>query len=163
MRGCQRFTKTLLLSAIAAASMTILPFAAAAPSYFDVSRGSHPHDVAAAPGAGGPVYYTAQMTGKLGVLDPKSGKYEEIALGPGSAPHGVIVGHDGSAWVTDGGQNAIVRVDAATHALKVWPLPTGTPNVNLNTLTFDRKDRIWFTGQNGYYGRLDPASGAMRV
>jgi hypothetical protein len=39
-----------------------------------------------------PVYYTAQTTGKLGILDPKSGKYEEIPLGPNSAPHGVIVG-----------------------------------------------------------------------
>ena len=30
---------------------------------------------------------------------------------PGSAPHGVITGPDGAAWVTDGGLNAIVRVD----------------------------------------------------
>ena len=48
--------------------------------YFDVSNGAHPHDVAATPVAGGPVYYTAQSTGKLGILDPKSGKFEEIAL-----------------------------------------------------------------------------------
>ncbi|MEO8132914.1 MAG: hypothetical protein ABI831_02915, partial [Betaproteobacteria bacterium] len=44
----------------------------AQPVYFNVARGAHPHDVAAAPGAGAPVYYTAQSTGKLGVLDPKS-------------------------------------------------------------------------------------------
>jgi virginiamycin B lyase len=137
--------------------------AAAAPSYFDVPRGSHPHDVAASPAAGGPVYYTAQMTGKLGILDPGNGKYEEIALGSGSAPHGVIVGPDGNAWITDGGQNAIVRVDAKTHAVKVWPLPRDTPNVNLNTLTFDHRGRVWFTGQSGYYGRLDPASGDVKV
>jgi len=103
------------------------------------------------------------MTGKLGILDPKTGKHEEIALGSGSAPHGVIVGPDGAAWVTDGGQNAIVRVDARSHAVKVWPLPKDTPNVNLNTLTFDHKGRVWFTGQSGYYGRLDPTSGDMKV
>ena len=68
------------LFALAAAAAPIS--GAAAPAYFDVSRGSHPHDVAAAPGAGAPVYYTAQMTGKLGILDPGTGKYEEIALGP---------------------------------------------------------------------------------
>jgi len=38
------------------------------------------------------VYYTAQATGKLGILDPGTGKVEEIPLGPDSAPHGVIVG-----------------------------------------------------------------------
>src|SRR5689334_3755596 len=78
-------------------------------TYFDVPRGSHPHDVAAVPGTDGVVYYTAQMTGRLGVLDPKSGRSTEIALGPGSAPHGVIVAPDGAAWITDGGQNAILR------------------------------------------------------
>ncbi len=135
----------------------------AAPGYFDVSKGAHPHDVAAAPGAGAPVYYTAQMTGKLGILDPKSGKFEEIPLGTRSAPHGVIVGPDGAPWITDGGQNAIVRVDPKTHAVKVWPLPSDAAHANLNTLTFDKKGRVWFTGQSGYYGRLDPASSDMRV
>src|SRR3954470_6270320 len=96
--------------------------AAAAPVYYDVVRGGHPHDVAESPSPGGPVYYTAQSTGKLGILDPGSGKVEEIALGSGSAPHGVIVGPDGNAWVTDGGQNAIVRVDGRTHAVRKWPL-----------------------------------------
>ena len=154
-----RSTTTALLATV----MLTAAVAVAAPSYFDVSRGAHPHDVAATPEADGLVYYTAQMTGKLGILDPKTGKYVEIALGPASAPHGVIVGADGAAWVTDGGQNAIVRVDPKTHGVKVWPLPKDTPNVNLNTLTFDRKGRVWFTGQSGYYGRLDPASGDMKV
>ncbi len=137
--------------------------ACVAPAYYDVPRGSGPHDVAAAPGPGGPVYFTAQASGKLGILDPKSGKTVEVPLGSGSAPHGVIVGPDGNAWVTDGGQNAIVRVDAQTRAVKAWPLPADTGYANLNTLTFDKKGRIWFTGQSGYYGRLDPASGDMKV
>ena len=136
---------------------------AAEPAYFAVGHGSHPHDVAAAPAAGGPVYYTAQTTGRLGVLDPKTGKFEEISLGPNSAPHGVVVGPDGAPWITDGGQNAIVRVDPKTRAIRVWPLPRDVEYANLNTLTFDRKGRVWFTGQSGYYGRLVPESGDMKV
>jgi virginiamycin B lyase len=135
----------------------------AAPSYFDVPRGSGPHDVAAAPTPGGPVYFTAQASGKLGILDPKTGKSTEIPLGPRSAPHGVIVGPDGNAWITDGGQNAIVRVDAKTHEVKVYPLPQDTGYTNLNTLTFDKQGRVWFTGQSGYYGRLDPATTEIKV
>jgi virginiamycin B lyase len=153
----------LLVASLAAAAFGIDSRAAPAAVYFDVSSGAHPHDVAATPSAGGPVYYTAQSTGKLGILDPKSGKFEEIALGARSAPHGVIVGPDGAAWITDGGQNAIVRVDPHSHQIKVWALPRETGNANLNTATFDKKGRIWFTGQSGIYGRLDPASGEIRV
>ena len=159
MSTLQLLMPALFALAAAAAPMT----SAAAPAYFDVSRGSHPHDVAAAPGSGAPVYYTAQRTGKLGILDPKTGKYEEIALGPRSAPHGVIVGPDGAPWITDSGQNAIVRVDPRSREVKVWALPADTGYANLNTLTFDKKGRVWFTGQGGYYGRLDPATSDMKV
>jgi virginiamycin B lyase len=149
---------------IAAAALLASGFAVAATvQYFDLPRGSGPHDVAAAPAKNGPVFYTAQAKGRLGILDPSSGKVSEIALGKGSAPHGVIVGPDGAAWVTDGGQNAIVRIDASTRQVKVWPLPSDTGYANLNTLTFDRNGHVWFTGQSGYYGRLDPASGDIKV
>ena len=81
---------------------------------------------------------------------------EKIALGPGAAPHGVIVGPDGNAWLTEGGQNAIARVDAKTKEVKLFPLPKEFPNANLNTLVFDNKGTVWYTGQNGVYGRVDP-------
>ena len=47
----------------------------------------------------------------------------KIPLGAGSAPHGVIVGPDGAPWITDGGLNAIVRVDPATDEVQRFPLP----------------------------------------
>jgi virginiamycin B lyase len=128
---------------------------------YPVPKGSHPHDVA--PARDGGVWYTAQHLGELGYLDPKTGSTRHIRLGEGSAPHGVIVGPDGAPWVTDGGQNAIVRVDAQTRKVRVFPLPKGTPWLNLNTATFDRRGVLWFTGQSGYYGRLDPQNGQVRV
>jgi virginiamycin B lyase len=130
-------------------------------SYFPVAAGAGPHDVA--PAEDGSVWYTAQRQGALGRLDPATGRFEQIPLGPGSAPHGVIVGPDGAAWVTDSGLNAIVRVDPATRAIRTFPLPEGRGATNLNTATFDRRGRLWFTGQAGVYGRLDPRSGAMEV
>jgi virginiamycin B lyase len=86
-----------------------------------------------------------------------------VKLGARSAPHGVIVGPDGAPWITDSGLNAIVRVDPDTRAVKVWPLPAEAAGANLNTAAFDRKGRIWFTGQSGWYGRLDPATGDMKA
>src|ERR1051325_5014706 len=149
----------LVFTAIAALALSMQPSWAAQISYYDVPKGAHPHDVAPAPD--GRVWYTAQSQGALGVLDPKTGKTEQIALGTDSAPHGVIIGPDRAAWVTDVCQTAIARVDPATKAVKVFPLPAEFPNANLNTATFDAKGVLWFTGQNGVYGRVDPASGKV--
>jgi virginiamycin B lyase len=128
---------------------------------YKVFDGAGPHDVA--PTASGKVWFTAQAAGELGRLDPRTGRVTRVPLGPGSAPHGVIVGPDRAAWVTDGGLNAIVRVDSRSLRVRRFPLPGDRAGANLNTATFDRRGRLWFTGQSGVYGRLDPRSGRMRV
>jgi virginiamycin B lyase len=128
---------------------------------YPVPEGAGPHDVAPAPD--GKVWYSAQGAGALGILDPATGEVRHVPLGEGSAPHGVIQGPDGAAWLTDGGLNAIVRVDPKTEEVKSWPLPEEVGYANLNTATFDKSGTLWFTGQAGVYGRLDPQRGEMRV
>ena len=82
------------------------------------------HDVWADAAPGGPIWFSAQGSGNLGILDPKSGKVEFV-----QARHRLLAARRGRrratarAWLTDGGQNAIVRVDPKTRAVKVWPLP----------------------------------------
>jgi virginiamycin B lyase len=153
------------VSGLASAALTICPVQAQvqSPSFepFAVPTGSAPHDVAPAPD--GAVWYTAQAQGAVGRLDPRSGRIDRIPLGDGSAPHGVIVGPDRAAWITDGGQNAIVRVDPKTLAVTRFPLPKDRPNANLNTAVFDKQGHLWFTGQSGIYGELDPKRASMRV
>lgn len=126
---------------------------------FEVPSGARPHDVAPAPD--GQIWYTAQHQGALGILDPATGKVRQVPLGDGSRPHGVIAGPDGAAWITDGGQNAIVRVDPATDKVTAWPLPENADDANLNTAAFDGDGNLWFTGQAGYYGKLDPKAGVI--
>jgi virginiamycin B lyase len=143
----------------ASAPATTTP--AAALQEYDVPAGTHPHDVAVA--ADGTVWYTAQRTGKLGRLDPRNGRVDEIELGDGSAPHGVIVGPDGAPWITDGGLNAIVRVEPSSREVRRFPLPDDRPSTNLNTAVFDWSGTLWFTGQSGIYGRVTPDSGRVEV
>jgi len=53
---------------------------------FPVLAGAGPHDVYPAPD--GAVWFTAQSAGKLGQLDPRTGRSDLIPLGPDAAPHG---------------------------------------------------------------------------
>ncbi len=156
MRMARTLAATLIVLAVAGFAQAKIVV-----QTFPLPPGSGAHDVWPAPD--GAVWYTAQAAGKLGRLDPETGKTEEIPLGRDSAPHGVILGPDGAPWVTDGGQNAILRIDPQTRVVKVFPLPKQRANANLNTATFDRRGVLWFTGQNGVYGRLDPKTGDMAV
>src|SRR6266581_736971 len=124
-----------IIAAIAALAMCSAAHADSQVSYFAVTAGAHPHDVAAAPD--GAIWYTAQSQGALGILDPKTGRTEQISLGKGASPHGVAVGPDGAAWVTEDGQNAIARVDPKTKEVKLFALPKGFEKADLNTGIFD--------------------------
>ncbi len=119
------------------------------------------HDVAPAPDGG--VWFTAQRSGHLGWFDPRSGRSELIPLGPGSSPHGVIQGPDRAAWITDGGQGAIVRMSWPDRGLRRFALPDGTPYANLNTCAFDGDGDLWFTGQSGVVGKVAVKTGVVTV
>jgi virginiamycin B lyase len=114
-----------------------------------------------APAADGSVWISGQAQGFAGRFDPASGELERIPLGRGAAPHGVIIGPDGNPWLTEGGQNAIARVDARTKVVTLFPLPKDFARANLNTLVFDKRGVLWFTGQAGVYGRVDPTTGKV--
>jgi len=145
---------------IAATALAFVASAQAAEmKFYQLPAGAFPHDVA--PARDGTVWFSGQHQGFAGRFDPQTGKLEKIPLGSGAAPHGVIIGPDGNAWLTEGGQNAIARVDAKTKEVKLFPLPAAFARANLNTLAFDNKGIVWFTGQSGIYGRADPNSGKV--
>ncbi|WP_246828936.1 hypothetical protein [Synechococcus sp. PCC 7502] len=68
-------------------------------------------------------------------------------------------------WICDEA-NAIRRFDRKTYEVKTFQLPPFPHTMgygNLNTPVFDGKGILWFTAQNGYYGRLDPRTGDMKI
>jgi virginiamycin B lyase len=159
--------QTIGLLGAAALSPALLPPKAAAQGAamqswpLGTARRTGIHDLAPAPDGG--VWFTAQASGHLGWFDPRTGRTELIALGAGSAPHGVIPGPDKAAWITDGGQGAIVRVGWPDRSVRVFALPAGTPYANLNTASFDHDGDLWFTGQSGVVGKLAVKSGSVTV
>jgi virginiamycin B lyase len=149
-------TRFLVATALA---LVVTSAQAAQATFYQLPQNAFPHDVA--PGADGIVWYSGQRLGVLGRFDPATGTAEQIPLGRSSAPHGIIVGPDGAVWLTDGGQNALVRFEPATRAMRVFPLPANFPHANLNTAVVDKTGIVWFTGQSGVYGRVDPKSGKV--
>src|SRR5258705_13285413 len=105
-----------LMASVAALAFAMTAAEAAQVTFYQLPSGAYPHDVSPAPDR--KVWYSGQHLGVLGVFDPKTGKAEHIPLGPNSSPHGVITAPDGSPWLTDGGQNAMARVDPPTRAIK---------------------------------------------
>ncbi len=69
----------VVLAAVTLVTLAIRPALTAEVTYFDVPRGAHPHDVAPAPD--GSVWYTAQSQGAIGILNPKTGRANQISLG----------------------------------------------------------------------------------
>ncbi len=165
MQGFSR--RRALGGLVAGATAAVLPSSAAAQSGkmqswpLGTPRATGIHDLAPAPDGG--VWFTAQRSGHLGWFDPKAGRTELIALGSRSSPHGVIQGPDKAAWITDGGQGAIVRVGWPDRAVRAFPMPEGTPYVNLNTAAFDGEGDLWFTGQSGVVGKLAVKTGVVTV
>ena len=157
--GVRQIGRRILIAAVAFAFTT--GTSAAEMRFYQLPAGAFPHDVA--PALDGSVWFSGQQQGFAGRFDPQTGKLEKIPLGLGAAPHGVIVGPDGNAWLTEGGQNAIARVDAKTKGVQLFPLPAAFGRANLNTLAFDGKGIVWFTGQSGVYGRADPKSGKVSM
>jgi virginiamycin B lyase len=90
---------------------------------------------------------------------------KEYPVPRGSHPHDVAPAPDGRIWYTAQGTGELgrLRVDPPTREVRRFPLPQGRPNANLNTATFDREGVLWFTGQAGVYGRLEPKTGRMDV
>jgi virginiamycin B lyase len=161
-------TRRRALGAIGAAALgAALPMRAGAQSPrmqswpLKTPRRTGIHDVAPASDRG--VWFSAQGSGDLGYFDPATGRTELIPLGPDSSPHGVIQGPDKAAWITDGGQQAIVRVGWPDRAIRVFPLPEDAPYANLNTCAFDGEGDLWFTGQSGVVGKLAVKSGKVSV
>lgn len=153
------------LTSIAVGLVLLVASATAARSFLvevhELPEGTQPYSVVAQ--TFGRVWYTAQGTGTLGIIDPAMGEVEHIELGANSVPKTVLEGPDGNPWIVDSGLNAIVRVQPTLQEVEIWPLPEERANAGLTAAVFDADGLLWFTGQGGIYGRFDPRTGDMAV
>jgi virginiamycin B lyase len=124
--------------------------------------GSRPHDPATAPD--GSIWYTGQMTNKLGRVDPKTNEVKEYTLKiPHSAPHGIMADKDGNMWFTANGGAYVGKLDPKTGDVTEYKMPDPEAK-DPHSLAIDRNGTVWFTVQNGnMMGRVDPKSGEVKL
>src|SRR6266480_45421 len=109
--------------------------------------GSRPHDPLAT--RDGAIWYTGQLSGKLGRVDPKTGAIKEYPLKtPHTAPHGLVEDKDGNIWFTGNHLSLIGKLDPKTGNVTEYKMPDPKAK-DPHTLAIDDNGIVWFTVQNG--------------
>jgi virginiamycin B lyase len=127
------------------------------------TKGAHPHDPAVGPD--GALWFTEQMTNKLGRLDPNSGEFKEYPLteDKNSGPHGLVADHEGNIWFTANFGGYIGKLEPRTGKITEYKMPSEKAD-DPHTAVFDVHGILWFTVQGGnMVGRLNPASGKIEL
>jgi virginiamycin B lyase len=123
--------------------------------------GSRPHDPLAA--RDGSIWYTGQLSNKLGRVDPKTGQIREYPVKPQTAPHGLVEDRDGKIWFTGNHTGVIGKLDPKTGDVTEYPMPDAKAK-DPHSLHFDQSGMLWFTlQQSNLMARLDPKSGQITL
>jgi virginiamycin B lyase len=126
------------------------------------TAGSRPHDPLAT--KDGMLWWTGQLSNRLGRLDPKSGAMQEFVLkSPHTGPHGLAEDRAGNIWFTANNLGFIGKLDPKSGEVSEYKLPAPGAK-DPHTLIFDRDGILWFTAQQAnLIGRLDPKSGDIKL
>ena len=108
------------------------------------------------------LWFTEQMTNKIGRLDPKSGAFKEYPLKlEDSGPHGLVSDREGNIWFTGNFKGYIGKLDPKTGAVTEYKIPDRSGD-DPHTAVFDGQGMLWFTLQvANVVGRLDPRTGKI--
>jgi virginiamycin B lyase len=92
----------------------------------------------------GMVWYTDYARGRLGVLDPATGRVRDFASpgGAGSGPYGIAIAPDGRVWYDESGTGTIVSFDRRTQQTEVVKIPTAGAIVR-NMAVDTAHGRLW--------------------
>jgi streptogramin lyase len=108
----------------------------------------------------GRVYWSEHNGGRVGELDPATGKQLGYAIPQQGADVGIVVDKDdnvcfGLIWGAQFG-----RIDAKTRVLHTYPTPT--PDNGIYGMAVDRSGNMWGAGwQKGMINKWDPETGLI--
>src|SRR5581483_7128832 len=82
---------------------------------------SHPHDPAWGPGD--MLWYTGQLSNKVGRVEMATGMFREYTLPGRHGPHGIVADRDGNIWYTANTAGAIAKLDPKTGQVAEFKMP----------------------------------------
>src|ERR1700731_5472625 len=86
------------------------------------TKGAHPHNPAV--GKNGELWFTEQMTNKIGRFDPASQNFKEYPVTGGNAgPHGLVSDNEGNIWFTANFGGYIGKLDPQTGKVTQYKMP----------------------------------------
>jgi virginiamycin B lyase len=112
--------------------------------------------------AQGTLWFTAQVANVVGRLDPRTGKIEVRHVPTkNSHPYGIATNSQGVPFFCEFDSNKMAKIDPKTMEITEYPLAeTARPR----RMAIDANDNVYFTDfRSGNLGRLDPASGAVKM
>jgi len=112
-----------------------------------------------APGPDGHIYIAVMNGNRIARFDTRSKSFKEWELPENARPHGLVVAKDGRVFYTGNGNGSIGELDPATG--KIVSHFTPSQGGNPHTVVLDDAGDVWFTGQGGYLGKLERASGKV--
>ena len=127
-----------------------------------LTLGSRPHDPLAS--KDGAIWYTGQLSNKLGRVDPKTGLVKEYTLKtPHTGPHGLVEDKDGNIWFTGNHAALVGKLDPHTGTVTEYKMPD--PKVkDPHSLAIAPDGVVWFTAQqSNAVGRVDPKTGEVKT
>jgi virginiamycin B lyase len=124
--------------------------------------GSRPHDPMAA--RDGSIWYTGQLSGKLGRIDPGTGEIKEYSVKtPQTGPHGIAEDADGHIWFTGNHLGLICKLDPRTGDIIEIRMPDPKAK-DPHSIAIDHGGTVWFTLQAAnMIGRIDPHSSEVKL
>jgi virginiamycin B lyase len=108
-------------------------------------------------GPDGSLWVTLYGRGELIRVDPAAGRVVQtyaLPAGRGGGPYAVNVDGGGLVWVNEIHTDTVVRLDPASGATRVFPLPS--KGVGIRKMTVDAEGRLWYMGShNGRLGVIE--------
>src|SRR6266850_2224390 len=128
---------------------------------YAIPRGHYVHDVWADAAPGGPVWFSAQRGGELGIygrLDPRSGEMKLFDAPKGRGPYGIHATPQGVVYYASLAGSHIARIETASGAATVIEPPTRRQGAR--RVWSDSKGSLWVAEWNsGNLSRYEPRSG----
>jgi streptogramin lyase len=94
----------------------------------------------------GRIWYGVFDAGRLGVLEPRTGRMHEYEIGRFSEPYEAWIDPFDKVWMTDGGQGGmLIRFDPETESLTHYPSPLRS---DMPKMAITREGAIWYSNRS---------------